>query len=95
MVISLYSCSNFRVNEDLQNDFTTWREYLGGPDRNHYSSLNQINATNVHKLQVAWIFQPGDTGTIETNPIIIGDTLLGIDSRDQSFALNAKTGEKI
>ena len=31
-----------------------WAEYLGGPDRNHYSTLNQINTGNVNKLEKAW-----------------------------------------
>jgi quinoprotein glucose dehydrogenase len=31
-----------------------WREYLGGPERNHYSPLNQLDRNNVQQLKVAW-----------------------------------------
>jgi quinoprotein glucose dehydrogenase len=32
------------VSDDKRDE---WTEYLGGPDRNHYSSLTQINPENV------------------------------------------------
>jgi glucose dehydrogenase len=33
---------------------TDWPIYGGNSDDNHYSSLTQINKSNVSKLQVAW-----------------------------------------
>jgi quinoprotein glucose dehydrogenase len=48
-----------------------WREYLGGPERNHYSPLTQINAGNINQLQVAWEYHTGDSGQIQCNPIIV------------------------
>jgi quinoprotein glucose dehydrogenase len=35
---------------------STWREYGGAPDGAQYSSLRQIDRTNVGKLQRAWTF---------------------------------------
>ncbi|HYW33876.1 MAG TPA: PQQ-binding-like beta-propeller repeat protein [Balneolaceae bacterium] len=72
----------------------TWHSYLGGPHRNHYSSLNQINTANVKKLKVAWTYSTQDTGEMETNPIIIGDTLYGMTAGAEPFAINAATGKK-
>ena len=47
---------------------TDWRVYNGSPGGSHYSSLKQINQTNVGRLQVAWSFDAGDgPGTLETN----------------------------
>ena len=44
-----------------QRSFNTWTEYLGGADSSQYSSLNQINKSNVKQLAVAWSYPTGDT----------------------------------
>jgi hypothetical protein len=36
----LYGCNSKSTQQDEESQ---WSEYLGGPDRNHYSSLEQIN----------------------------------------------------
>ncbi len=43
-----------RQPSDNQSD---WSSYGGGPDGNRYSSLTQINRSNVSQLQVAWVNQ--------------------------------------
>ena len=40
----------------VNEDYTEWNEYLGGPDRNHYSALDQIKPENVRNLKVAWTY---------------------------------------
>ena len=37
-----------------QNQNDDWDSYLGGPDRNHFSNLNQITKDNVSQLKIAW-----------------------------------------
>ncbi len=71
-----------------------WREYLGGPDRNHYSVLDQITAENVARLEVAWQYHTYDTGQIQCNPIIVNGVLYGMTAKTQPFAINAATGEE-
>ncbi|MDZ7757268.1 hypothetical protein [Rhodohalobacter sp.] len=71
-----------------------WFEYQGGPDRNQYSTLDQINRQNVSRLEVAWEYHTGDTGQVQTNPIIVNDTLYGMTATVRPFALNAATGEE-
>lgn len=71
-----------------------WREYLGGPDRNHYSILDQINTENVHLLEKAWEYHTQDTGQIQCNPIIVNGTLYGMTASALPFAVNAATGEE-
>ena len=73
---------------------TDWYEYQGGPDRNQYSTLNQINRENVSHLEVAWEYHTEDTGQVQTNPIIVNDTLYGMTATVRPFALNAATGEE-
>src|SRR6266571_3423413 len=70
-----------------------WPAYGGGPTNIHYSSLAQINRTNVKRLQVAWSFDTGEQGGLQTSPIIVGGVLYGITPTQKVFALNAATGK--
>ncbi|PSR57025.1 pyrrolo-quinoline quinone [Adhaeribacter arboris] len=72
-----------------------WAEYLGGPERNHYSTLEQINPANVKQLQVAWQYRTLDSGQIQCNPIIVDNILYGMTATTEPFALNAATGKEI
>ncbi len=72
-----------------------WPEYLGGPDRNHYSSLTQINTDNVQKLQVAWTYAAPDTGQMQVNPIMVDGMLYGVTATVKAFAVDAATGKEI
>jgi quinoprotein glucose dehydrogenase len=72
-----------------------WPEYLGGPERNHYSTLDQINTSNVRRLKVAWEFHSGDFGQMQCNPIVIGGVLYGATATSQIFALDAATGRQL
>src|SRR5678815_5152353 len=72
-----------------------WKEYLGGPERNHYSPLDQINAGNANKLSVAWEYHTSDSGQIQCNPIIVGGVLYGMTATATPFAIDAVTGKEI
>lgn len=72
-----------------------WREYLGGPERNHYSPLTQIGKENVGQLQIAWEYHTHDSGQIQCNPIIVDGVLYGITAATEPFALDAATGKEI
>lgn len=72
-----------------------WRHYQGGPDRNQYSTLDQIKPSNVHRLKMAWQFHTGDTGEIQTNPLMVDRTVFGMTATTQPFALDAATGKLI
>ncbi|TDE15402.1 pyrroloquinoline quinone-dependent dehydrogenase [Dyadobacter psychrotolerans] len=80
---------------DQEPAYTEWDEYLGGPDRNHYSSLTQINPENVKNLKVAWSYSTPDSGQMQVNPIIVNGVLYGVTSTVQAFALDAATGKEI
>ncbi len=55
-----------------------WPIYGGGPENTHYSSLTQINRGNVKQLQVAWSFDTGEPGGLQTSPIVVDGVLYGI-----------------
>jgi glucose dehydrogenase len=70
-----------------------WPVYNGGPDGDHYSKLTQINRGNVAKLEVAWTFDTGEKGGIQTNPLIVGRTLFAYTPTQKVIALDAATGK--
>ena len=69
-----------------------WPVYNGGPDGDHYSKLTQIDRSNVSNMQVAWSFDTGEKGGIQTNPLIVGRTLYGYTPTQKVIALDAATG---
>ncbi|RMG22066.1 MAG: pyrroloquinoline quinone-dependent dehydrogenase [Bacteroidetes bacterium] len=71
-----------------------WAFYLGDPASSQYSRLKQINRRNVHKLQLAWTFDTGDSAMYQTNNLIIDGMLYTASPHSRVFALDAATGEQ-
>jgi glucose dehydrogenase len=72
-----------------------WPVYGGGPENTHYSPLTQINRSNVAQLQVAWSFDTGEPGGLQTSPIVVDGVLFGITPTQKIFALDAATGKLV
>jgi len=70
-----------------------WPAYNGGPEANHYSRLDQINRANVHQLKLAWSYDTGEKGGLQSNPLIIGHTLYAYTPSQKVVALDAATGK--
>ena len=70
-----------------------WPVYGGGPENIHYSPLALINRTNVKQLEVAWSFDSGESGGLQTSPIIVDGVLYGITPTQKVFALDAAQGK--
>ena len=75
--------------------YRTWSGYGGGPQQIRYSSLTQINKTNVKQLEVAWTFDTGEPGALQTQPVIVGNVLYGYTSTHKTFAVIAATGASL
>ena len=80
--------------------YTTWQHYLGDPGRSHFSFLKQIDTSNVKELKIAWSYNSGGTVAdrttqMQTNPLIVGDKLFGVNASMILFALDATTGKKL
>jgi quinoprotein glucose dehydrogenase len=76
-----------------------WRVYHGDAAGSHYSKLDQINTSNVHKLKIAWIYNTGDKrddnrSQIQCNPLIVDGVLFGTSPRLKVLALDAATGKR-
>ena len=73
-----------------------WPVNGGSPGSTRYSSLKQINQSNVSQLQVAWTYDATDgPGTLETNPIVVNGVLYGYTTGQKVFAVDAVTGKQI
>jgi len=72
-----------------------WPVYGGQAAGDHYSSLSQINRNNVQKLQVAWKFDAGEEGGLETSPIIVRRVLYAYTATQKVVALDAASGKLI
>ena len=73
-----------------------WPVYQGFGS-NQYSGLDQINRSNVHRLEVAWTYRTGDSdpdnrSQIQANPIVVDGILYATSAQLKVFALDATTG---
>ncbi len=72
-----------------------WPVYGGDAAGDHYSPLKQIDRTNAKSLAVAWTFDTGEAGQMETSPIVVGRVLYGATATQKIFALDAGTGKQM
>src|SRR5438067_6169157 len=72
-----------------------WMTYSGDYSGKRFSTLDQINAANVHSLVPKWVYQLGSTGKVETSPLEIDGILYATGPDDRAFALDARTGRPI
>src|SRR3989454_9295132 len=78
-----------------------WRTYGGDLGNTHYSPLDQINASNFYKLQVAWRFKTDNLGprpeiNFEGTPLMANGVLYSTaGTRRAVVAIEAATGELI
>ena len=80
----------------LQQDSKQWAQPAGNFANTRYSSLKQITADNVGKLQVAWTFSTGVLRGHEGNPLVVGDVMyLHTAFPNIVYALNLKDENKI
>ncbi len=98
-VLTSAACSNaVSAPTDLEKAMgssSNWASQAGDYANHRYSDLNQINAGNVGKLQVAWSMSTGVLRGHEGSPLVIGDTMyvhtpfpnnvFAVNLKDQSF----------
>src|SRR5438270_9109344 len=70
-----------------------WPVWGGSSENRHYSSLAQINRSNVKQLQVAWSYDTGEKGGLQTSPLVVDGVLYGISPTQKIFAVDAATGK--
>ncbi|HEX4916250.1 MAG TPA: pyrroloquinoline quinone-dependent dehydrogenase [Vicinamibacterales bacterium] len=81
-----------------------WRYYAADQAASHYSPLDQITASNVGRLAVAWEWKPGEKilpqfgtrpGAFQNTPLMIDNVLYVSTPYNQVAALDATTGREL
>ena len=76
--------------------FSSWSDYGGSPDSMGYSSIKQIDKSNVNQLKLAWFVPaPGPAGRFWFNPLVIDGVMYVVGKDDGIYALDAATGKQI
>src|ERR687886_2080112 len=82
-----------------RNGGNDWITFGGALNNQRYSSLNQINTSNVSQLKGAWLTRlgsgKGSKYRFEADPLVIDGVMYIPTGNDDIFALDAKTGKKI
>ena len=76
-----------------------WITYGGALDNERYSTLDQINTSNVSQLKGAWMTRLGSglgaKYRFEADPLVVDGVMYIPTGNDDIFALDAKTGRKL
>ena len=96
-LLVLVSCAEKSSNDAYMKggSYEQWSDYLGGPDRNHFTTLDQWNSSNVGDLKPAWTYLAADSGQMQMNPIVVDNVLFGISAGLEVFAVDAATGAEL
>ncbi len=73
----------------------TWSDYGGAADSAQYSALDQVNRSNVSKLEVAWTYPTGDNNKYSFNPIVVDGVIYVLARNNSIVALDAATGREL
>lgn len=97
--IALILCLCCSCSNDRTNPYNGWPVVGGNLQGNKYSSLTQIDTSNVNRLQIAWQYHAGDLDSIahsqiQCNPIIRDGVLYGTSPKLTLFAIDAATGKE-
>ena len=82
-----------RRHSGRQLRFRGLGRYLGGADSSQYSSLAQIDKSNVGQLEVAWTYSTAENYSF--NPLVVGNTMYVLAKGRSIVALDAATGREL
>jgi quinate dehydrogenase (quinone) len=83
---------------NISNTDTEWRHYGRTTAGTRFSPAEQINAGNVNRLQIAWVYRTGDPqhpfGEYQVTPLQVGETLYLCTDSNVVIALDAESGKQ-
>ena len=71
-----------------------WTSYNGDYTGRRFSSLREINRSNVAQLRAAWVFHPGNTQRLEATPVVVNGVMY-LTSANDVYALDAAAGRTL
>ncbi len=75
--------------KEPQNWLTYWGDYQG----RHFSTLKQINGSNVKSLQARWAWQFSGAGALQATPLVEDGIMYTTGASGYVYALDARTGK--
>ena len=79
-----------------RSSYVAWSDYGGSADSMQYSALDQIDKSNVGRLEPAWFYPvPGTSTRFGFNPLIARDVMYVLGKDGAIVALDAATGKPI
>ncbi|MEJ0030882.1 MAG: hypothetical protein WDO15_11155 [Bacteroidota bacterium] len=90
---------HFSACDNNKTSYNSWRVTGGSKENIRYSTLTQIDTTNVKDLSVAWTYHTGDADTanhsqIQCNPIIVDGVMYATSPKLKLVAVDALTGKE-
>ncbi len=89
-----YPTLPFPATVNTPTTSSNWQHWGGSAAGRRYAALDQINAANVSKLEIAWTFRTGADGAFKATQLQIGDTLYVCLARNMISAVDSATGEE-
>jgi alcohol dehydrogenase (cytochrome c) len=82
--------------EDLlvQPPASNWPSYNGDYSGRRYSSLSEINVSNVGGLRAEWVFHARNSARLEVTPVVVGGMMF-VTAANDAAALDARTGRVV
>jgi alcohol dehydrogenase (cytochrome c) len=68
-----------------------WPSYNGDFTGRRFSSLSQINLSNVAQLRAQWVFHSSNSNRMEMTPVVVNGVMF-VTSANDTYALDARTG---
>ncbi len=98
ILLSAIALLLFSCGPGTDSKYAGWKVTGGSKENIRYSTLNQIDTSNVSKLAVAWTYSSEDADTvnhsqIQCNPIVVDGIVFGTSPQLKLLAIDAVTGK--
>jgi alcohol dehydrogenase (cytochrome c) len=78
---------------DRETQPEDWLSYSGSVDGSRFTSLDQINKSNVSELKLAWVYQgSAHDHPVESTPLVVDGVMFTTEPPGSMVALNAENG---
>ena len=81
--------------QSADRNYSTWQSYAGSADSAQFSSLNQINQSNVRDLEIAWSYPTNDNNRYFFAPLVAGKVAYVLAKQHSIVAIDSTSGKEL